>query len=128
MTAKIVHYKWLRPQPVTIWDMAFGPPDINEYCPTWVEIPDTFQKETQESIKWHEIVNAIFFCGAKAIKVTLKSGMDGVTQAQVLQHCSTVLHSFDLSHERKVAGMAYLLSLWCEEFIYERCETNFGGD
>jgi len=118
-------HKWQRPATsVTPIDTLFGPTrhDIDMYMPQWTEIPEDFRYEKGEAKKWIRIVDDLFFYGAMNITFHVKDPT--VDQRQILRHVKMLLTSFDLSHEHKTSGVAYLLSLWCTDVTYQSGKPN----
>lgn len=109
--------KWQTPQSVTDMEIVFGPSkkELREYLPPWEEIPEEFKRETKEVKKWINCVNDIFYKGIVGTNIRAKKGIDG---GAAIRQCSMILHSFEPKHEHKTAGVAYLLSLWFEDFQY----------
>lgn len=97
--------KW-KPLEVTVADIAFGPPNIEQMLPPYNEIPDKFKQMYEP---WNKFWSKIFFEGGDASWI---EAVDGIDREQALQHLQAVLGSFAPSHERKIAGIAYLSSLW----------------
>jgi hypothetical protein len=112
--------KWLRPQKIKNIDTMFGIIDtvIDIYLPKWTELPMDFRREIGEAKKWINIVDDLFFCGARNIRCVVKDPT--IDQVDIMRHVSMLLHSFEPSHEHKTAGVAYLLSLWCTDITYTR--------
>ena len=114
-----VNEKWLRPMNVDKMDVAFGPKGgrIEDYLPKWKELPEDFRNERGEAKKWVHIIDEFFFYGATQIRCEIKD--PSVSQSDILRHINMLLNSFELSHEHKTSGVAYLLSLWCTDVTYE---------
>lgn len=110
--------KWNTPQVLTVMDVGFGPKEgIEKYLPEYNDIPEDFIRERGESKKWTQLVNDIFFSGIQNEVLTPK---EGISKILALRHMRMLLHSFDLSHEHKIAGVAYLMSLWFrDDFGYQ---------
>ena len=109
---------WIRPAKLNNIDMAFGPSGnlIYLYIPKWEEIPEDFRHERGNAKKWISIVDDLFFSGAKNIRCTIKDAT--ISQSDIIRHVGMLLSSFDLRHEHKTSGVAYLLSLWCDDITY----------
>jgi len=110
--------RWQRPAKLENTDVAFGPSGtiIDTYMPKWTELPDEFRLEIGAARKWTDIVDDLFFRGAKDIRCVIKDPT--IEQRDIIRHISMLLHSFEPAHEHKTAGVAYLLSLWCDDITY----------
>ena len=98
---------WM-PVAVTILDTTFGAdePLLSRLLPAWGEIPDAFQNDMDP---WCAVVHEWFFKGASA---DLFVPREGVEKRTALAHLAAIMRSFAPPHERKIAGVAYLCSLW----------------
>lgn len=112
--------KWKQPKDVTNGGIAFGLENIDEYLPTWDEIPDYFKNNWIKP----SVASQWFYEGLKDAEFFPRQGMD---RNKALQHVKAVLRSWEPKHERKMAGVEYLLSLFFEkirvkdkEFIYDK--------
>lgn len=66
--------------------------------------------------KWHEFQTKWFYFGLPpGTQFHMKEGIDGKT---AVRHLSCIQKSFQPSHEHKVAAVAYLLSLWCNDVTF----------
>ena len=92
---------------ITQMDIWAGPERIAEWLPKREDIPEDFWGEN----KYTEIIHKWFFSGAEDIVFMVKEGID---KSHALAHIKSCLMSFDPPHEWKIAGCAYLLSLWFE--------------
>lgn len=109
--------RWLRPMKIDNKDVVFGPiGKIEEYMPKWTELPEDFRRERGDAKKWINIVDDLFFYGAKDIRCTVKDPT--IEQRDIIRHISMLLSSFEPSHEHKTSAVAYLLSLWCDDITY----------
>lgn len=93
------------PKPVDNIAAALG--DISN-LPPMSAIPDEFKRHGGNP--WVELASRWFFSGLKQAP-RFKEGIDGKAAMRALSAC---LRSFEPKHEHKTAGVAYLLSLWCE--------------
>jgi len=89
-------------------DQAFGPQHIGDYLPSKAEIPDDFRSGRGP---WHEFVARWFFEGADAKALVARPGID---RGRAIGHVQSVLASFAPQHDHKMAGAAWLCSLWFE--------------
>jgi hypothetical protein len=93
---------------VTDLDIAFG---NVEHLPKWDAIPEEFKRG---NTKWNRLFNQCFFCGAKGLQLVPKEGVDAKKALRVIRAC---MGSFEPKHEHKEAGVAYLFSLWFDDFL-----------
>lgn len=107
---------WSKPTVLDRVDQAFG--KMSELLPAWNDIPEDFKSfmGTGEAKKWVQAVANIFYSGVRVTEVKMKNGID---RTVVMRHLMSVLHSWEPKHEHKTAGVAYLMSLWFEDFKYE---------
>lgn len=107
---------WSKPVPVSDVEIAF-PASAMELMPSWDECEaglDRLPREEKE--KWLDFQGSWFSKGLSAdAQFSLKDGIDGnaaFRQLMVLQG------SFAPKHEHKMAGVAYLASLWFEDGVW----------
>lgn len=105
----------LQPKKVKDIDLSFGG-KTEVLLPNYDEIPDEFKNE---KTKWNKYINDWFYMGIKIVSVTPK---DGIDIEDALRHIKAALVSFQIKHEHKMAGCAYLLSEFFDEFDYEIIE------
>jgi len=108
--------KWDKPQVLSDVDILFGP-KIRTLLPAWEEIPEDFRRERGEAKKWTQIVDDWFFDGITSLKMTMKEGID---PHEAVRHLKGIMGSYELKHEHKTAGVAYLMSLWFHKFDYTK--------
>lgn len=110
--------RWKRPMKLESTDVVFGLTGtiIDTYMPKWTDLPEDFRRERGAAKKWTNIVDDLFFHGAKDIRCTVKDPT--IEQRDIIKHIAMLLQSFEPSHEHKTAGVAYLLSLWCDDMTY----------
>jgi len=115
---------------VTDVELAF-PTRAMTILPKWEDIPPEFRPSgwvmaggkttymgtTDLSTKWLNVVNDWLFRGLLNARWTPKPGVDVGKALRALQVC---LGDFLPSHEHKTSGVAYLLSQWFEDVVYER--------
>ena len=80
--------------------------DVRTLLPKKNEIPDGFDTHWN---KWNKAVTTWFFDGIRKDAFSVKEGID---KDKAFKHLSAVISSWDLKHEHKTAGAAYLMSLW----------------
>lgn len=111
--------KWDKPQIVSDMDYAFGSKEnMRTLLPSMAEIPEEFKAPRghgEVAQKWIQVVDDWFFKGVKIESVVMKNGID---RRVATRHLGCILHSYEPRHEHKVAGVAYLMSLWFEELKY----------
>lgn len=105
---------WERPKAVDRITALVGATSVEGLLPPWESIPEAFRRGRDP---WCKAVHKWFFEGLK--KGALRA-RDGVDQGAALAHCSSIMRSFEPRHEHKIAGVAFLCSLWFEP-------TNGGG-
>ena len=92
---------WAQPFPV---DKEF-PRQTADWMPAYDSIPQQFRRQSNPWVLWQ---TEWFFNGLKAAPVPL----DGIDGKAALHHLSHIQRAWDVSHEHKMAGVAYLASLW----------------
>lgn len=97
---------WLKPIGASIADIYLGGDEIGKWLPAKKDIPKEFFNYNNE---WAKIAERLFYNGGKLPR--LKHGIDVAAATADIGCC---LQSFEPSHEHKIAGVAYLLSMWCE--------------
>jgi hypothetical protein len=108
----------LMPRQTTGLDIAFGPSNIMEWMPPYKELPEEFRRERTT---WASFVSGWFYRGLANVD-RLKAKPD-IVATQALNHVKAVLGSWDPKHEHKMAGCAYLLSLWFEPITQEDVDS-----
>lgn len=110
--------KWQQPVVMTKEHslLMSGQDLMKTFLPTMDEIPSEFKGEYGDAVKWCDAVNDFFFCGAKEITMTCRNG---IKQEDVIRHIRLVISSWEPPHEQKIAGCAWLLSLWVVQMAYD---------
>lgn len=90
---------------ITQLDIAFGPKNLAEFLPAMGSIPKEFFKDSNP---WNQWISKWFFSGLKEYAVAV----NGVNFKQAHAHINVILGSFEPKHEHKIAGCAYLASMW----------------
>jgi hypothetical protein len=101
--------KWDAPQEVDRATLAF-PAVIGHLLPGYAEVPEEFK-----GWRGNEYVDAVdswFFKGMAKADWKAKPGIDA---EKAWRHLSACMGSFAPKHEHKIAGVAYLMSLWFEK-------------
>lgn len=95
---------WSRPQKIDDAMVAFPASVRGTLLPPMDEIPKEFKS-------WHnpcsKAVSTIFFKGG-----SLPRPVEGVDPEDAARHLRAVLGSFEPKHEHKIAGAAWLFSMW----------------
>lgn len=100
------------PKDVDAIRQAFPANVMTDLLPPWKEIPDEF-KNFNRPTPQGEIVSRWFFKGLP--KGTQFIPVEGVDEKKALRHIQCCMGSWEPKHEHKVAGCAYLLSIWFSE-------------
>lgn len=105
--------KWAKPQQVDDVTLVFPANVVGTLLPEWSEIPEAFREgDDPEVAPWEELQRLWFFAGVGVdAKFYLSEGVDG---NEAIRHLSAIQRSFEPKHEHKVAGVAWLASLWFE--------------
>jgi len=83
--------------------------NIHSLLPKMNDIPDEFDNHCN---KWHRVVTTWFFNGIIKDHLKVKSGID---KNKAFRHISYVINDWGLKHEHKLAGAAFLMSLWFDD-------------
>ena len=99
---------WAKPKKVTGADVAFGG-SMKELLPPMDVIPRSIREERDPAyylaLRW-------FYEGLIGARLIPREGID---KGEALAHIKAVMGSFEPQHEHKMAGCAYLLSLFFKE-------------
>ena len=98
--------RFAQPTVVSDVDVAF-PTNVAVLLPPCDELPDEFKRWLGNV--WCRAASKLFFSGG--VFPPTKPGIDRVA---ALRHIRVCLGSWQPKHEHKAAGVAYLMSLWCE--------------
>lgn len=93
-----------KPIEVSKADQVFGG-RVDDILPAWKDIPEEFKNNNHPWCKWQ---SDWFYEGLKKYPVP----NDGVDLDSALSNLACVQGSWSPKHEHKVAGVAYLASLW----------------
>jgi hypothetical protein len=99
--------KELKPVKLAATEVAFPANVVGRLLPRWEDLPKEFR---QDSTDYCHFVSRWFSVGS-SFKPKVKEGLD---EQDVWRHLKACMGSFEPKHEHKVAGVAYLMSLWCE--------------
>jgi hypothetical protein len=103
--------KWSYPQDIDAANAAFQGRVRGTLMPLMEDIPREF---TTRGNAWADEVSKWFFDGVAADYHIVPA--EGIDRHRAMRHLSICLWSFEPKHEHKIAGCAYLMSLWFLEF------------
>ena len=111
--------KWSTPKAVTALDLSFGQSKMKEFLPEMSEIPEDFKAYygMGEARKWITIVDDWFFNGIEKLVLKPKAG---INEKEAFRHLKSIMSSWEPAHEHKIAGVAWLMSLWFDDIQYEK--------
>lgn len=90
---------------------AFPARVVGSLLPHRKELPEEFRE--YDSNHWCDIAAIWFFSGLpQETKFHTKEGVDG---SKAIRHLGTCLRSFEPSHEEKMGGVGFLMSLWFDK-------------
>lgn len=104
---------WAVPKPVDDVTLAFPARVIGYYLPPLDQIPDEFRRGTGGAAAWHKVANRLFV-GLPIGDVSPDRGTNHDPDL-IRRHLGACLGSYEPRHEHKIAGVAWLLSLWFTE-------------
>lgn len=99
------------PPKLTDAEVAFG---CIKHLPKREDLPEDFQRNWhRRDHPWCGPVSMLFYEGGSLAQhgLKIKAGLD---KADVMRAIRAALCSFDPSHERKIGGIGFLLSQWCD--------------
>ncbi len=96
------------PRAVKQLDLMFGG-NMSELLPAMSDIPEEFKSSSN---KWAKLQSKWFFEGLTGYVFIVK---DGINKDNALRHLQCIQGSWELKHEHKQAGVAYLMSLWFDD-------------
>ena len=99
-----VKNKWATPRFIDQVEAIFPAKVIGHYLPKWDDIPEDFRKRRDE---FTSLASEWFFRGLEDCQFA-----DGIDRPSAVGHLQACLGSFEPKHEHKIAGVAYLMSLW----------------
>lgn len=105
--------KWDYPQTINPIVAAFPANVTGTLLPPAEDIPTEFFDSDN---KWAVFTSQLFGHGWDGRNPSLVM-KDGVDASLAFEHFQTVLKSFEPKHENKIAGAAYLLSLWFTDVV-----------
>jgi hypothetical protein len=95
----------LKPKKISDVQLAF-PTTIEGFLPKYQTLPEEFREEESP---FSERISSLFYGKAKQSEFVAKDGIDATAAWRHISYC---LNSWEPKHEHKMAGCAYLLSLW----------------
>lgn len=98
---------WNIPKKVSDVTLAFPASIVGEYLPEMKDIPEEFKKHGN---KWAKDVSELFYNGG-----TIDNLKSDISKEDATRHMVVMLSSFEPKHEHKIAGAAWLLSMWSEK-------------
>lgn len=99
--------EFAKPKEITDVQAAFPAGVMGGLLPYWKETPEEFRDDYNS---WGKIAAKWFYMGLpKGTKLNTK---EGVEPGKAIRHLSACLRSFEPKHEEKMAGVAFLMSLW----------------
>ena len=85
--------------------------DSTPYLPKYEDIPEEYKNIDHH---WVRFVSGWFFNGIKQEQADVLVAREGVDKKKALKAVHVVLRSFEISHEHKEAGAAFLMNEWFE--------------
>lgn len=108
-------------QPVEVDDIEIAFPALGlQRMPAYDEIPDDFRDGNwrrhpdNPAAKWLDFQSDWFANGWMWARMTPRSGVDPFA---AMRHLHCIQGSYAPKHEHKMAGVAYLASLWFEDIL-----------
>lgn len=111
----------LEPMDISPAMQAFPAGVVREgYLPLEKDIPDEFKKTVHDN-KWIRLFNEIFFrTGDRDIFKLELFPKEGIDAGKAWAHICACMGSYEPRHEHKTAGVAYLFSLWFDDWRWEK--------
>lgn len=107
--SKVERKDWSKPKGADALAVAFPANVVGSLLPEWDEVPEEFNVQYRRGTGFASVVSDLFYKGGKLPQV--KKGIDQKKAYSQLRAC---IGSWEPKHEHKIAGVAYLMSLWCE--------------
>lgn len=104
--------RFKQPQEVDKLDTVFGG-NISNLMPAFSELPEEIRKRWHGGNKWTDLVNNWMHHGLKGYEFTPKEGIDS---KKAFHHMGAIMSSWAPKHEHKIAGVAWLMQHWFEDF------------
>lgn len=93
------------------------PTTVDGFIPEYCDIPEEFKRGHTPQNK---LFNRMFCAG---VRVSFLKEKPGINRKDALNHIRYVSRSFEPKHERKEAGVAFLIAEWFEPFTVEEMEA-----
>jgi hypothetical protein len=108
------------PQDVEKMDSIFGG-NISKLMPRFSALPEEFREYWHnDRNKWCCLANQWMHGDLQGYSFVPKEGID---MQKAFRHAGAIMRSFEPKHEHKIAGVAYLLSLWLNDYEKPQKET-----
>lgn len=105
--ARPLEDRFAKPQEISKADAVFGG-NTRTLMPAYHEIPEEFKRSGNNWVEWQR---QWFYRGLQS-SPTPKEGIDAKA---AMAHLAAIQSSWDPKHEHKMAGVAYLASLWFDK-------------
>lgn len=102
-------YNFEKPLKVSGIDSAFGLNSCVGYIPAYEDISDEFKSNHNV---YNKFISKWFFNGLEEEDLNKLKPKENIDLDQGLAHIASVMRSFNIKHEHKEAGCAFLLSNW----------------
>ena len=90
------------------------PTTVDGYLPEMAELPAEFKGTASPAC---EFVSRMFY-GSPPVPANVQfHAAEGISAEQAYNHLQYVLRSWEPKHERKMAGAAYLISIWFTKIV-----------
>lgn len=106
--------KWATPVAVSKAKQVFPGSVIGTLLPAMSDLPKKYQDFNYRDDKWTLLASVWFFRGIEGYTFDMKDGIDGQTAFDHLRAC---IGSFEPKHEHKIVAVAYLMSLWIDDYF-----------
>jgi hypothetical protein len=104
---------WSKPKAIDQVTLAFPANVVGTYLPPRDVIPEDFDRNWHhDSHEWCGVANRWFSEGIEKSEFKPK---DGIDEAAAWRHLSACMRSFEPKHEHKIAGVAWLMSMWFDK-------------
>ena len=90
---------------------------IRDLLPDYSDLPTAFTKwGARKNNEWVAIMEKWFHCGLPGDTAFIVK--EKIDCGAAIKHINNILRSWEIDYEYKIAGCAYLLSVWFEEINY----------
>lgn len=118
---------WTKPAEVDDITLAFPASVVGTLLPPMAEIPEMFHEwrpADPDARRWTDLADTWFALGLNGYFVP----KEGIDSEAARRHLRAVMGSFEPKHEHKIAGVAWLMSLWFERFEEQEGNTDAPPD